>query len=57
MRTTGSVVKQTSSFAHKGKGLYQLDWVTRKTNVNTCMKLMLDIGDGVTYDTHLKFAK
>ena len=51
------MVKQTSSFAHKGKGLYQLDWVTRNPNANTCMKLMLDIGDGVTHDTRLKFAK
>lgn len=57
LRATGSVVKQTTSFAYQGKGLYQLDWVTRKTDANMCMKLMLDIGDGVTHDTHLKFAK
>jgi len=36
------VVKQTTSFAYKGEGLYQLDWVTRNSNANTCMKLMLD---------------
>ena len=57
LRNTGPVVKQTTSLAYQGKGLYQLDWMTRTADASTCSKLMLDIGDGVTHDTHVKFAK
>jgi hypothetical protein len=57
LAATGPVVKQTTSFAYLGNGLYQLNWTTRKTDANTCAKLMLDIGDGVTHITHVKFAK
>jgi hypothetical protein len=48
---------EASSLKHLGDGQYQLNWKTSTTYAGSCLRLRLDVGDGVTHDADFTFGR
>ncbi len=50
-------VPNSSGLKNLGNGYYQLNWNSLATYADSCRRLRLDIGDGVTHDADFRFAR